>query len=172
MKAFRCVMVGYSHNSPGYRIYNPATRRITTSVHVKFEETMPGFGSSHHVASSIDVRDNARASHVAPTNHPLTDLNMDTKDVVNVIEVDRPTRLRGPPAHFEDYVAHVSTMPRVCVNDSCETDMSDHMDDILTLPDFSMMVAHPRHMCSKGPVGDVALVIASICVEPTSYKAA
>jgi hypothetical protein len=36
LKAFRGVMVGYSHNSPGYRIYNPATRRITTFVHVKF----------------------------------------------------------------------------------------------------------------------------------------
>jgi hypothetical protein len=89
-----------------------------------------------------------------------------------VLEVDRPTRLRGPPAHFEDYVAHVSTVPRVCLTDSCEADMSDHMDDILPLPDLSMMVAHPRHKCSEGPVDDVALVSASVCVEPTSYKAA
>jgi hypothetical protein len=36
LKAFLGVMVGYSQNSPGYRVYNPATRRITTSVHVKF----------------------------------------------------------------------------------------------------------------------------------------
>jgi hypothetical protein len=48
--------------------------------------------------------------------------------------------------------------------------MSDHMDDILPLPDFSMMVAHPRHKCYEGPLGDVALVSASICIEPTSYK--
>jgi hypothetical protein len=46
------------------------------------------------------------------------------------------------------------------------------MDDILPLPDLSMMVAHPRHKCCEGPVGDVALVSASICVEPISYKAA
>jgi hypothetical protein len=44
------------------------------------------------------------------------------------------------------------------------------MDDIFPLHDFSIMVAHPRHKCSKGPVGDVALLSASICVEPTSYK--
>jgi hypothetical protein len=44
------------------------------------------------------------------------------------------------------------------------------MDDIFPLPDFSMMVAHPRHKCSERQVGDVALVSASICVEPTSYK--
>jgi hypothetical protein len=81
-------------------------------------------------------------------------------------------RVRGSPAHFEDYVAHVSIVPRVCVTDSCEADLSDHIDDILPLLDFSTMVANPRHKCSKGPVDDVALVSTSVCVEPTSYKAA
>jgi hypothetical protein len=33
-KAFRGVMVGYPHDAPGYRFYNPVTRRITTSVHI------------------------------------------------------------------------------------------------------------------------------------------
>jgi hypothetical protein len=50
--------------------------------------------------------------------------------------------------------------------------MSDHVEDILPLHDFSMMVAHPRHMSTEGPAGDVALVSASVCVEPASYKAA
>jgi hypothetical protein len=45
------------------------------------------------------------------------------------------------------------------------------MDDILPLPDLSLMVAHPRHISSEGLVGDVALVSASVCVEPTSHKA-
>jgi hypothetical protein len=44
------------------------------------------------------------------------------------------------------------------------------MDDIIPLPDFSMMVARPRHRCSEGHVSEVALVSASVCVEPTSYK--
>jgi hypothetical protein len=89
-----------------------------------------------------------------------------------MMEFDRPARIRGPPAHFEDYVAHVSNVPRVCVRDLCESDPSDHMAYILPLPDFSMMVAHPRHKCSEGPMYDVAFVSASVCVEPTSYKAA
>jgi hypothetical protein len=46
------------------------------------------------------------------------------------------------------------------------------MDDILPLLDLPLMVAHPRHKSSEGLVGDVALVSASVCVEPTSYKAA
>jgi hypothetical protein len=40
-KAFRGVMVGYPTDAPGYRVYNPEVRRITTSV---FHEGTPGFG--------------------------------------------------------------------------------------------------------------------------------
>jgi hypothetical protein len=35
-KAFRGIIVGYPPDAPGYRIYNPSTQRITTSVHVVF----------------------------------------------------------------------------------------------------------------------------------------
>jgi hypothetical protein len=34
--AFRGVMAGYPHDAPRYRVYKPATRRITTSVRVVF----------------------------------------------------------------------------------------------------------------------------------------
>jgi hypothetical protein len=36
-------------------VYNPAPRPITAFVHVKFQKTVLGFGTSHHVGSSIDV---------------------------------------------------------------------------------------------------------------------
>jgi hypothetical protein len=38
-------MVGYLPGAPGYRVYNPETRRITTSVHVVFQGNTPGFGT-------------------------------------------------------------------------------------------------------------------------------
>jgi hypothetical protein len=44
-KAFRGGMVGYAPDAPGYRVYNPKTRRITTSVHVVFHENTSGFGT-------------------------------------------------------------------------------------------------------------------------------
>jgi hypothetical protein len=37
-KTFRGVMVGYPTHAPDYYVYNPETRRITTSVHVVFQE--------------------------------------------------------------------------------------------------------------------------------------
>jgi hypothetical protein len=55
MKAFRSVMVGYSQNFPGYRVYNPLARRITTFVYVKLQDKLPCFGTSHPVDSSVDV---------------------------------------------------------------------------------------------------------------------
>jgi hypothetical protein len=52
-KAFRGAMVGYPPDAPGYRVYNPETRRITTSVHVVFQEDTPGFDTQPSVDSVI-----------------------------------------------------------------------------------------------------------------------
>jgi hypothetical protein len=52
-KAFRGVMVGYPPDAPGYRVYNPETRRITTSVHVVFPKNTPGFGAGLLIDSVI-----------------------------------------------------------------------------------------------------------------------
>jgi hypothetical protein len=62
-----------------------------------------------------------------------------------LLEPNMPTRLRGPLAHFEDYVAHVSTVPRMCVTNACSLDLSENLEDFVALHDFSMMVARPRH---------------------------
>jgi hypothetical protein len=52
-KAFRGVMVSYPSDAPYYRVYNPVTRRITTSVHVMFHEIVPGFLPSLDIGSLI-----------------------------------------------------------------------------------------------------------------------
>jgi hypothetical protein len=169
LKAFRGVMVGYSQNSHGYRVYNLATRRITTSVHVKFQESVPGIGTSHPVDSSIDVFFDVDDAPDAPGIASHTQLSQDDMDPTDaLLDSGRPTRVTVAPAHFEDYVAHVSTVTRVCVSNLCESDMSDHMEDILPLPDLSLLVAQPRHMSTEGPADDVALVSASVRVEPAS----
>jgi hypothetical protein len=91
--------------------------------------------------------------------------------VDTVLESGRTTRVLGPLSHFEDYVAHVSTLPRVCVTNACSPDLCDHLEEFMGLLDFSIMNAHPRHKSTDGPVAHVALVSASVCVEPVSYKA-
>ncbi|GJS66473.1 hypothetical protein Tco_0504638 [Tanacetum coccineum] len=53
-----CVMVGYSTQSKGYRVYNKRTRLIVESIHIKFDEIkdmMPR--SSRTKASDYDNSD-------------------------------------------------------------------------------------------------------------------
>ena len=40
--AFQGILIGYSTDTYGYLIYNPSTRRVTTTRHVKFDETFNG----------------------------------------------------------------------------------------------------------------------------------
>jgi hypothetical protein len=170
VKAFRGVMVGYSHNSPCYRVCNPAIRRITTFVHVKFHETIPGFGNSHHVNSLIDVFFDANDDSAAPVVPSSADMSPDTVDLVDtVLGSDKPTRVRGPLAHFEDCVAHVSTIPRMFATNACSLDLSGNVEDVLALSNFFMMVARPRHKSIEGAFALVALVSTSVCVEPAFY---
>jgi hypothetical protein len=137
LKAFRGVMVGYSQNSPGYRVYNPATKRITTFVHVMFQENVPGRGISRNVLSSIKVffdADNDSAAHVTPSPNDH-DLAHSHGQIDTMHEIDRRYRLRGPPAH----------VPRPCVTDACSSCVFENEEDFVAPPCFSMMVARPRH---------------------------
>jgi hypothetical protein len=73
-KAFRGVMVGYPTDALGYRVYNPETRRITTSVHVVFQENTPGFGTRLPLTqSSRTIRMTIPSRHlttIPPYRHP------------------------------------------------------------------------------------------------------
>ncbi|GKF57709.1 hypothetical protein Tco_0171246, partial [Tanacetum coccineum] len=46
-----CVMVGYSTQSKGYRVYNKRTRLIVESIHIKFDEIKEMV--SVHISSSL-----------------------------------------------------------------------------------------------------------------------
>jgi hypothetical protein len=46
-------MVGYSHDASRYNVYNLVACRIITSVHLVFQEDIPGFGVSTTIDSLI-----------------------------------------------------------------------------------------------------------------------
>jgi hypothetical protein len=71
-KAFRGDMVGYPPDAPKSRVYNYATRRITTSVHVVFQEDVLGFKPSTPIHSMIPYASNTANDHGhVPHPHPL-----------------------------------------------------------------------------------------------------
>jgi len=52
-KAWSGVFMGYPDKSPGWLVLNPATCRITISVHVQFIETESGFDRNPREDCSI-----------------------------------------------------------------------------------------------------------------------
>jgi hypothetical protein len=110
-KAFRGVMVGYPIDAPGYRVYIQETRRITTAIHVVFQENTPGFGAQLFVDLAInDPSDDAPAA--SPQSHPI---DMSLLDPLPPPAARRQARLRSHPLRYGDMVAHVSDYPSTLV---------------------------------------------------------
>jgi hypothetical protein len=78
---------------------------------------VPGFATSHLANSSIDVFYDAEDSSIDPSvPHPATISPNDVALIDTATDSDRPTRVCGAPYRFGYYVAHVPTVPRVCVD--------------------------------------------------------
>nr|GFC43215.1 retrovirus-related Pol polyprotein from transposon TNT 1-94 [Tanacetum cinerariifolium] len=62
-KGDQCIMVGYSTQSKGYRVYNKRTRIIVESIHIRFDEikevkeTSVANNTSGHVPQRQKVSD-------------------------------------------------------------------------------------------------------------------
>jgi hypothetical protein len=117
-RAFRGVMVGYSFDVLGYRAYNLVPRRMTTSVHVMFKQTVPGFHVSHWIDSLIS--DATDAADQFPLSRVILLDTFDIDDGPLLLDTNRPTRLRSRPTKFGEYVAHLSAYPPVFVTVCCD----------------------------------------------------
>jgi hypothetical protein len=104
-KAFRGVMVGSPTDAPGYCVYNPETRRITTSVHVVFHEDTPGFGTQLSVDSVITDSSDDVPAQPNPQSYPI-DITMPYP--LPPSAAPRLPRLRSHPIRYGEMVAHLS----------------------------------------------------------------
>jgi hypothetical protein len=111
-KKFWSVVVGELVDAKGYRMYNPVTHRITTSVHVMFQESVPGFGVYTETDSSIFGGSgvNCGSNTIVPLSHTISPPPQ--------MDVGRPSPIMSHPVIFGDLVAHVSGYPPVFVT-SC-----------------------------------------------------
>jgi hypothetical protein len=182
-KAFRGIMDGYPHDAPGYRIYNLVTRRITTSVHLVFQEDVPGFPPSLIVDSFIcddPELDNDRGS--SPQSHPL-DIDPQADEALHLDpptiaappplpDHDRPSRLRSHLIPYGELVAHLSDHPRVFVSTCCDPEECQPTEDIVAQPDMATLIIGPPHLPARATPPGIALPSARDFVESTSYRAA
>jgi hypothetical protein len=103
----------------GYRLYNPATRLITTSVHVVFQEATPGFGARQPIDSVTTDAPNIDDAHdTSSMSHPLALDTHGVPDTPRPLEAARSPRLRSHLIRYGELVAHMFDYPPVLVT-SC-----------------------------------------------------
>jgi hypothetical protein len=113
---FRGFMVGYMDDAPEYRIYNPVTRHVITSVHVGFQEDTSGLSTRPPLDSVItDGSATDDGPDRSPQSHPVVPDTLDVDDAPLLPETDRPHRLRSQPIRYGKRVAHLSDYPPVRV---------------------------------------------------------
>jgi hypothetical protein len=169
-KAFRGAMVGYPTDTPGYRVYNPETRRITTSVHVVFQENTPGFGTRLPIDSVITYpSDDESPLDTSPPYHPI---DTPLSDPQLPPSAPRQARLRSHPLRYADLVAHMSDYPPTLVTTCCDPDQGKAKEDIFEQPHVRDLITGPPHTLAGTSPIVVALMSARECVEPKSYRAA
>ncbi|GKD16371.1 hypothetical protein Tco_1205529, partial [Tanacetum coccineum] len=68
-----CVMVGYSTQSKGYRVYNKRTRLIVESIHIKFDEIkeMMFEHSSSSLGHQCQMMSDHNSSDLAPQRQEM-----------------------------------------------------------------------------------------------------
>jgi hypothetical protein len=171
-KVLRGVMVGYSPDALGYRVYNLVTRHIATSVHVVFNEDVQGIGVSAAVNSMIIDASDVDGDHDhALQSHPL-DLDTHANDDAPALHVAvRTLCLRLHPIRDGELVAHLSDPSRVFVTACCDSRQGKAKEDIVERPNVATLMNGPLHLSTCASADDVALMSAKDCFEPTSYRA-
>jgi hypothetical protein len=169
-KAFRGVMIGYPCDAPGYRVYNPVTRRTTTSVHVMFQETFPGFQPSHKIGSLISNDTDADdGSAQFPPSHAISTNLVDIDDWPPMPDDDHPSRIRSHHVWFGESVTHLSASSPVYVNACFDPKQGGGREDIVEQPNLALTDAAPPYQPHDTTI---AMLSARDCVEPASYRAA
>nr|GEY46570.1 hypothetical protein [Tanacetum cinerariifolium] len=86
-KRDQCILVGYSTQSKGYRLYNKRTRMIFESIHIRFDEIKEVSERSVANNSSCLIPQQQKASDYdnpdPSTSAPLTHTNVHAKEINN-----------------------------------------------------------------------------------------
>ncbi|GKC80822.1 retrovirus-related pol polyprotein from transposon TNT 1-94 [Tanacetum coccineum] len=77
-----CILVGYSTQSKGYRVYNKRTRLIVESIHLRFNEIKEMSETTSRVNKSSSPTDNSTRQDTQPSIniHPTTEPSTPTND--------------------------------------------------------------------------------------------
>nr|GEX17917.1 hypothetical protein [Tanacetum cinerariifolium] len=159
-KGDQCILVGYSTQSKGYRIYNKRTRMIVESIHIRFDEIKE--------VSETSVANNA--SGLVPQQQKASDYdNPDPvpqiQDVYSSIDADVPSQqeldMLFGPLYDEFFNAgsnpstHIqsTSAPSTHTNVNAEENNNDQAKEGKYIPDdeFTNPFYHPLEQVRRNP---------------------
>ena len=86
--AFKGIFVGYSVDTYGYIVYNPATNKLVTTRHVRFDETFDGRLSEEGTSKDTKTSADAAKTSADIVSHPV-DNNSDSSDDDDPLQLNR-----------------------------------------------------------------------------------
>jgi hypothetical protein len=138
-KAFRGVVIGYPPDAPRSRVYNPITPRITTSVHVVFQEDTPGFSASTSIDSVISGASDKASDHdYSPQSHPHNTNDVDA--ISHRRDTNRSPRLQSHPVCVGDLVTHLPDYPPVRGTTCHDHEQGKAKDDSVEQPNVARLI--------------------------------
>lgn len=117
-KSKKTILVGFSENIKGYRLYDPATKSIVTSRNVIINEKLTP--NLNIVLDQNETEDSVSVGEVGNKNEDLLELHQsetsyedDSSDDEFVASFEEPEQVRKSqrqpkPKSFEDYVTYIS----------------------------------------------------------------
>ncbi|GJX23236.1 retrovirus-related pol polyprotein from transposon TNT 1-94 [Tanacetum coccineum] len=91
-----CVMMGYSTQSKGYRMYNKRTRLIVESIQIKFDEIKEMTFEQHDLGLRPHLMTSAKNNTSGPSSSPTDNSKQqDTQPTANVQQLTTPTNVNA-----------------------------------------------------------------------------
>ncbi|GJY99488.1 retrovirus-related pol polyprotein from transposon TNT 1-94, partial [Tanacetum coccineum] len=85
-----CILVGYSTQSKGYRVYNKITRLIAESIHIKFNEIKEATETIYNCSVTTRVRSTSTSSVNKSSSPTDNSQQQDTQPTTNVQSTTSP----------------------------------------------------------------------------------
>jgi len=113
-KGEKCIFIGYSDESKGYRLYNPDTKKVVISRDVIFDEaskwSWPEDSSEHATQESVQIQEIREEGPPvlgpSPPENPSSSgasPNLETRPFSSPQPTRRTQRERHPPSYLQDY---------------------------------------------------------------------